>query len=395
MLSGVLARRALSGFFVSGLLFAFLGAILPAWGYHIEADYITVGNYFLGLNLGLLVSARTAQFLLARKGIRPVLVWASALGCAAFLFLAMAPPGSGPLWKVVGVFLVGLSAGGVNTTVFRAITPIYQHEPAATVNLAGAFFGLGCLVTSLLVAGAFYVYTVPSILIFLGLIPAFFAGIYAKAGYESIPPPPRPTWRQAFEDFKSPGALLFSLLLFIQFGNEWSVAGWLTLFLIQRLGVSPETSLNMLAMYWFTLLVARTAFQWLLPRVRHGRLLFASGLSTVFGCSILLFTNNLFGAGVGILLLSAGFAAVYPLVVEKIGDRFPYYHPGLFNGIFSLAMTGGLLAPWTLGFYAKWWGIRVVMLLPLIGACAVFLLLVLIWGYAKLTASPRVTEGAE
>jgi len=26
-------------------------------------------------------------------------------------------------------------------------------------------------------------------------------------------------------DFRSPGAVLFALLLFCQFGNEWSIAG--------------------------------------------------------------------------------------------------------------------------------------------------------------------------
>ena len=72
---------------------------------------------------------------------------------------------------------------------------------------------------------------------------------------------------------RSPGAVLFSLLLFFQFGNEWAVAGWLPLFLIQRLGISPATSLLMLALYWLALLVGRVVAQWILPRVRHARLL--------------------------------------------------------------------------------------------------------------------------
>ena len=44
---------------------------------------------------------------------------------------------------------------------------------------------------------------------------------------------------------------------------------------------------------------------------------------------ILLATDNRFGAISGILLLGGAFAPIYPLVVEKIGHRFPYYHPGL------------------------------------------------------------------
>src|SRR5260370_30333715 len=53
------------------------------------------------------------------------------------------------------------------------------------------------------------------------------------------------------------------------------------------------------------------------------------------------------------------------LVVEKIANRFPYYHPGFYNGIFSLGITGGLLAPWTLGYIAQAWGIRAVMIVQI------------------------------
>ena len=54
-----------------------------------------------------------------------------------------------------------------------------------------------------------------------------------------------------------------------------------------------------------------------------------------WAASILAFTDNLFGAVFGTLLVGFGFAPIYPLVVEKIGVRFPHYHPGFFNGIFS------------------------------------------------------------
>ena len=67
-----------------------------------------------------------------------------------------------------------------------------------------------------------------------------------------------------------------------------------------------------------------------------------------------------FGANTGILLLGGGFASIYPLVVERIGHRFTYYHPGLYNGIFSFAFTGGLLAPFLLGYLAQWWGVGAI-----------------------------------
>jgi MFS transporter, FHS family, glucose/mannose:H+ symporter len=395
MLDASSARKAFSGCLLSGLLTSFLGAILPAWGYHLGAEYLTVGSYFLSMHAGILVSMMLANWLLPNKGIRAGLASASALACVAFLYLALVPAAAPALWRTLGIFLLGISAGVLNTAVFQALTVVYRHNPASTVNLTGTFFGLGCLATALLVGGTFYVYTLPSILIFLALIPGFFAGIYARSRFESGAVPQQPSLRQALKDFKSPGAVLFSVLLFFQFGNEWAIAGWLTLFLTQRLGVSPESSLGLLALYWFALLVGRVSAQGLLPRVRHGRLLLTSGLLALLGCSILLFTNNLFGATVGILMIGGGFAAIYPLVVEKIGDRFPYYHPGFFNGIFSFAVTGGLLAPWTLGIFAHLWGIRVVMVLPMLGSCAVMLLLALIWIYAKLTGVPEVRTASK
>src|SRR5205807_10135373 len=112
---------------------------------------------------------------------------------------------------------------------------------------------------------------------------------------------------------------------------------------------------------------------------RHARLLTASVLCSMFACIVLIQTDNQFGAISGVLLLGASFAPIYPLVVERIGHRFPYYHPGFYNGLFSFAIAGGLLAPCTLGYFASLWGIWVVMGLPLAGSAMVFLLLLLIW----------------
>jgi hypothetical protein len=66
-------------------------------------------------------------------------------------------------------------------------------------------------------------------------------------------------------------------------------------------------------------------------------------------------------------------------VAEAIGRRFAYYHPGFFNGIFSLALLGGLLAPATLGYAAAAWGVGVVVSIPLLGTFMVMVLLLLIW----------------
>ena len=378
------ARGALGGFFVSGVLLAFLGAILPSWGHHVQSDYWMIGLYFLALIAGVLSAVRTAPQWMAKKGLGWTLTSACALAAGALLYLAFFSPPFAAWWRLPGVLLVGMAAGVLHTAIFHAISPIYRHDPAATVNLAGILFGLGCFAVALLISRMFYTYTASAIQVWIALIPAFFAVGYARVRFipQALAQPP--TTHALIEELKSPNALLLSLILFFQLGNEWAIAGWLPLFLSQRLGMSPSAAIMMLAFYWLALLVGRVVAQWILPRFRHARLLTTCVLLSMFACVILLATDNSFGAATGVLLLGGALAPIYPLVVEKIGAIFPSYHPGFYNGIFSLAMAGGLLAPCALGYLAWVLDVRAVMAVPLMGSAAVAILLIALWLQGRL-----------
>lgn len=386
------SRRALSGFFVSGVLMGFLGAILLPWEHHLTSDYGVIALYFLGLILGLISSVWISPRLLETKGVGWTLSFACAVAGTAFLYLAFVSPPFSPWWRVVGMALVGAAAGILHTAIFQAVSPMYRHNPAATVNIAGMLFGLGCLMDAVLISGAYFLYSVPTMQAWMAVIPAGFGWMYWKSNFNLEPVPHQPPPAAFLVTLRNPGAVLLSLLLFFQLGNEWAVAGWLAIFLTQRLGVSPSTALSLLALYWAALLIGRVVAQWFLPRVRHSRLLAGCVVLSMFGSVVLSATNNQFGAISAVLMLGCSFAPIYPLVVEKIGYRFPSYHPGFYNGLFSFALAGGLLVPCILGLVAANWGIGVVMTLPLAGAAIVFLLLVLIWLEARLSAHARTEQ---
>jgi len=380
------ARRALAGFFVSGVLLSFLGTILFSWQHHLTSQYGIVGLYYAGLIAGLVGSARLSPALLRRKGLGWTLALACGLAGAAFLYLAFVSPPFSPWWRVAGMAMVGFSAGLLHTAIFHAISPMYRHDPAATVNLAGILFGSGCFALAIVISGTFYLYTAAAVQVWIAVIPALFGWMYWKTPFPAESAAELPAPHQTLSELRSTGAVLLSLLLFFQLGNEWAVAGWLSLFLSQRLGISPPSALGMLALYWLALTIGRAASQWILPRARHGRLLLTTVTAAMFGCIILGATDNKFGAVTGVLLVGLAFAPIYPLVVEKIGHRFPYYHPGFYNGIFSLAMAGGLLTPGLMGYIASVYGLRMIMLIPLIGSIVVFILLLLIWLESRLRA---------
>ena len=378
--------KALAGFLLSGFLLALLGAILPAWGYHRDPpDFVAVGNYFLSLAVGIVAAAALARPIIVRRGLTFLLIFSCALSCVDLAYLAIVSPLLSSWWRVGGLLTLGIGAGLLNMALFYAISRSYQTDAARTVNQGGIWYGLGCLSATLLVGGTFYAYDVPTILIFMAVVPGLFAGLYYKSSYQAPPEGTHPTLRQAFQDFRSIGAILFALLLFFQFGNEWSIAGWLPLFLIRRVGLSPKAALFDLALYWAFLMGGRLAAVKILHRVSHPRLLLASVSAALFGCLVLYFTDNGFGAATGAMFVGGGYASIYPLVAEAIGRRFPYYHPGFFNGIFSVALVGGLLAPATLGYAASALGVGVVVGIPLVGTCLVMILILLIWLEAKVT----------
>jgi FHS family glucose/mannose:H+ symporter-like MFS transporter len=198
---------------------------------------------------------------------------------------------------------------------------------------------------------------------------------------------PEISMQQSVRDLRSPLAVFFALLLFFQFGNEWSIAGWLPVFLIDRLGISPATAVTLLALYWTALMLGRIAASRILPLVRHGRMLAVSAFCALFGCTLLAAAGSRFGVIFGLLLTGAGFSAIYPLVAERIASRFSYYHPGYFNGIFTFALMGGILSPFVLGHAAAGSGLGVVPMAAMAGSCAVFGLVLLIWLGRKVSGS--------
>ncbi|HYO81191.1 MAG TPA: MFS transporter [Bryobacteraceae bacterium] len=381
------SRRALAGFFVSGALLSTPGAVLPAWGYHLRPHFVMVGHYFLALNTGVLLGAVLSFPLLRRRGIKGPLTGASAIASASLVVLAFMGPPVNEWWRVPPLVALGAAVAVLNTGIFHALSPAYLRNRAATVNIGGVLFGLGSFVAPLLVAGTFNFYRVSLIFLVLAALPGAYAVICSRRKF------PKPEGldrhehdQQTRPQWTIPAAILLAALLFFHFGNEFAIAGWLPLFLIGRLGMSPVSAMILVASYWLALTAGRLTAQLLLPAVSHSWLLLGSAVAALFGCLILTFTDNRFGAWSGTLLVGFGFAPIYPLVVEKIGARFPTYHPGLFNGIFSAGLTGGLLAPATLGYAGEWFGIRVVMALPAAGTAIVVVLVLAIWAEAKVAS---------
>ena len=162
----------------------------------------------------MILSFEAGRRLFLSRGVGFVLILASSLACGALLLLAFSPPPFPDFWRMGGLVLVGLAMGLLNSAIFQAISTIYQHDPAATLNLGGIVFGLGCLSMTLLVAGTFNSYSVTVILILAAVAPALFAVLYAKTTFPHVAGRREPPLAQALVDLRSRGGAMLALLLF-------------------------------------------------------------------------------------------------------------------------------------------------------------------------------------
>lgn len=383
------ARTLLATVFLLGTLLTLLGSVLPVWGYHRLDEFIAAGNHFLLLALG----STFANVLAARNASRyPNLVYSplpgAVMALVAILMFALLPPPFPLGFQLAGAFCAGLSIGSLNATLFQQLGALAALRSSVAFHLASVFGLAGAAVTPLAVAT---VVSPSNSLALLILIPApLLVAITLRLRQPPIGEPRGDrTFREALDDFRNPPAILLALLLFFQLGNEMALFGWIPVFLIQRLGVSPAMALYGLAALSGSLLLGRVGVQALARRQWRNRLVL-SGLSVaLLGCLMLAFTNNLFGALFGVCLAGAGFAPIYPAALELIGSRFPYFHPGIFNSIFSIGLVGGMLAPWSLGLLTHSYGIQFVMVVPILGLVMVALILGLLWLEAKLTGARR------
>jgi fucose permease len=370
--------QILCGLLISGFLLALPGGLLPLWGYHIHPEFGTAGNYFLALGAGVIGGGALAQRWSRRLSLERLLAAGCLIGALALLMLSVAAPPAEVWYQSIALLVSGASAGVVNTAVLESMTACYESNPATITLSAGIFFGAGSVLASVLLAQSFADEAATRLLAIAAVIPGlaalFFACLRIQRSPVSVVSIP-----QAMRDLRSVLAILFALLLFFQFASEWSIAGWLPVFLIDRLGVSPTTAVTLLAVYWTALMVGRIVAWRLLALVNHARMLSSSAFCALFGCGLLLAAGSRFGVVVGLLLAGAGFSAIYPLAAERIASRFTYYHPGYFNGIFTFALMGGMLTPFVLGHLAAGYGLRVVPLAAMAGSCAVFGLVLLIW----------------
>jgi MFS transporter, FHS family, glucose/mannose:H+ symporter len=377
---------ACMGMLIFGIVLTALGSVLPSVIERFGIARASAGSLFTLMSGGILVGSLLFGPIVDRYGYKGLLTAGIAVVLAGLQGIAFAPS----VALLAGaVLLIGLGGGVINGGTNALVADISAGGRSAGLSLLGVFFGIG----------AFGVPFVLGLLLERMGYAAVMAGIGALVAIPLVfhlairfPAPKQPQGvplRRLVAMAGDPVLVLLGLILFFQSGMEITVGGWTATYFHDELRVAPDAALYFLSLYWLGMTGARLLLGWLLRHVAPARVLLASMAIALAGALTLILATSPGLAGAGVFLTGAGFAAVFPVILGYVGDRYAELSGTAFSFVLVMALVGGSTLPYVTGVLGGAFGLRPSFLIVPAGLCAAALVFLIV--RRRLTSVPAAT----
>jgi MFS transporter, FHS family, glucose/mannose:H+ symporter len=343
---------------------------LPEMRARLHVGLSQQGNLLLLLYLGIFCASLVVGPLIDYIGNKANLFVSAALVSAAMVWFALAHSFAAAAMAAV---LLGLGGGGLNTCTNALVSDIYGEQRGPMLNLLGIFFGIGALCVPLLAASIEGHFTIPQLFLFCAVLAAVCAFGYAMLSFPPAKPNNAFSLRGVFGVAKYEGVLLFAFVLFLESGNEACIGGWTSTF-VNTIGYSARTATLVLASYWAALMVSRMIAARVLQGIGKSQLVLIIALISLLGCAALVASRSLILLFAGTALIGLSYGPIFPTTLAIAGDRYSERAGTVFGLLFSIALIGGMLFPWTVGEVSQRLRVRAGMIVPSIGAIGIILL---------------------
>jgi fucose permease len=343
------------GTLLFGIVLTTLGAVLPSIIERLGLDRTEAGSLLALMSLGILAGSLVFGPVVDRRGYKGMLAAAVVLIALGLEGIAFAPSIALLAFSAI---LIGFGGGVINGGTSALVADISGEGRAAGLAYLGVFFGIGAfgvpLVLGLLRERFGDAYVVAAIGVVVALVLLYYAAI-------RFPEPKQPQGlplRQAAGLLRDPVLVLLGVILFFESGMEITVGGWTATYVNQELALSPERALYLLSLYWLGMTGARLIVGLLLKHVSTVAVLLSSLAVAFVGALILIGARTTVSAGAGTLLAGAGFAAVFPVILGYVGDRYERLSGTAFGVAFVMALIGGTVLPYVTGVLGDAFGLR-------------------------------------
>jgi MFS transporter, FHS family, glucose/mannose:H+ symporter len=345
---------ACTGMLLFGISLITLGSVASEMRVKLQMDEITAGALFSILPLGILSGSLLFGPIVDKYGYKLLLAIAALFMFVGFEGIAFTY--SSGFLKLY-IFIFGFGGGAINGATNALVSDISERGRGANLSLLGVFYGLGALgmplVTGILEKNFGY----EVILAAIGSL-ALVAGVFFMI--IKFPPPKQIQGIPLAKSFlllKDSVLILIGFFLFLQSGFEGIMNNWITTYLIDEQSVAPQKALFALTAMVAGLTGMRLLIGSVFRGVPENKLLFSSFGLIIVGLIILKIGFSYNADVAGLVILGAGLAAGFPIMLGIVGSRYAELSGTAFSIVFFIAMIGNMLINYGTGIIAQNFGI--------------------------------------
>jgi MFS family permease len=343
------------GILLFGMSLITLGSVVPHLKEKFQLDEISAGGLFSILPFGILIGSLVFGPFCDKYGYKILLSLACIFMFAGFEGIAYAP--SHTLLKVC-IFLIGLGGGAVNGATSALVSDISEKDKGANLSLLGVFFGIGALGMPFLLGILEHSFNFQDILATVGVITFLMGLFYLLIKF------PAPKQAQGFPIAQSislvkDGVLmLIAFFLFFQSSFEAIINNWTTTYLTDQFSIQPNKALYALSLFVVGMAGMRLLLGSVFRNTDVKKLWIAAFALIGLGLIFLAVGKSFYPSVTGLILLGAGLAGGFPLMLGFVGDRYKALSGTAFSLVLVIALSGNMIINYSMGVIAQTYGIR-------------------------------------
>ena len=359
---------ACMGMLLFGIVFLSLGTVSTFIQEKFGLDKLVVASLASSLPLGMLIGSLLFGPVVDRYGFKPLLIISAGFILLALEMIAF----SGSVWMFrVSYFLIGLGGGAINGGTNALAADLASDSKGAKLSLLGVFFGIGALGMPLITGSLIHVMPYNIIIALIGgivLVPLIFI-VFVRF--------PEPKYHQGFPVkqalalLKEPVLLVMGFILFFESALEGITGNWTTSYL-KGISLSDQAAIYALSAEVIALMAARLILSRLLRTVRPRMILYACFSLLLAGSVILYMANSFTAAVAAMVVIGAGAAAGFPVILGYVGELYAGLSGTAFGIVMVIALVGNTLVNYLVGWISASSGIQPFPLILL--SCAIMML---------------------
>jgi len=344
---------ACTGMFLFGICLITLGSVAALLREKLQLDEFSAGTLFSILPLGILTGSLFFGPIADKYGYKILLSVCCVFMFAGFEGIAYAP--STGILKIF-IFLFGIGGGAINGSTNSLVADLSDKDKGADLSLLGVFFGIGALGMPLISGILDKFYGFETILSSVGILTLGTGIIFLLIRF----PPPKQTQgfplTHGIKLIKDKALLLIALFLFFQGGFEAIINNWTTIYLIKQHSLQQSNALFGLSSFVAGMILMRLLNGSVLRSVSVKKVLISSFIMILIGLTILKAGNSFGWSLLGLVLLGAGLASGFPVMLGFVGNRYPEISGTAFSVVLSVSLLGNTLINYGMGIIAQNFG---------------------------------------